>query len=160
VASFDRAISPGGEGKITLSVRTKGYEGAHSWGAKVNTNDPKWNVVVLEAKAFVNVPIFISPRWVYLQGHADEIVTKWMNIRAGLDKPLTLIPRQFSLEGKLRYWVEEVEKGRRFRIRFSSIPGPPGNYNGLFKLETNYPEMPFIDIRIRGAFAEKKNPSK
>ena len=25
---------------------------------------------------------------------------------------------------------KETEKGRRFRIRFSSIPGPPKNYNG------------------------------
>lgn len=156
MASFDRTIPPGGEGKITLSVRTRSYEGGHRWSAKVNTNDPKWNAVILEVKAFVNVPISLSPRWVYLQGYADQIVTRWIDIRAGLDKPLTLTPSKFSLEGKVKYWVEEKEKGRRFRIRFSSIPGPAQNYNGWLTLETNYPEKPFIQIRIRGKFVKAR----
>ncbi len=38
---FDRAIPPGGEGKITLQVKTAGYQGKISRGAKVYSNDPR-----------------------------------------------------------------------------------------------------------------------
>lgn len=114
----------------------------------------------MEVKAFVNVPIFLHPRWVLLRGHADEIVTKWVDIRAGLDKPLTLSPKQFTLEGKVRYWIREMEKGRWYRIRFSSIPGPPQKYSGLLVLQTNYAERPVLNVRIRGALAERKKQAK
>jgi hypothetical protein len=52
--------------------------------------------------------------------------------------------------------VEEIEKGRRFKIRFISIPGPPQTYHGFLNLKTNYPEKPEINIRIRGRFVTVK----
>ncbi len=156
MASFDRAIPPGGEGKITLSVRTKGYQGAHRWSAKVNTNDPSMNVVTLRVKAFVKVPIHVSPRYVRLYGKEGQSVTRVIEIRAGLDKPLTLEPGQFNLEGKVKYTIEEIEKGRRFKVRFTTIPSPSQIYHGFLKLKTNYPQKPEITIRIRGRFVKMK----
>jgi len=156
VASFDRAIPPGGEGKITLSVRTKSYEGAHRWSAKVHTNDPKMKIIDLYVKAFVKVPIYLSPRYVNFNGREGQSLTRVVEIRAGRDEPLTLTPSQFNLEGKLTYTVEEIEKGRRFKIRFISIPGPPQIYHGFLNLETNYPEKPILNIRIRGRFIKIK----
>lgn len=82
-----------------------------------------------------------------------------IEIRAGLDRPLTLTPSEFNLEEKLTYTVEEIEKGRKFRIRFTSIPGPPQTYHGFLNLKTNYPEKPEINIRIRGRFVKVKKPT-
>ena len=62
MASFDHTIPPGGEGKITLKVNTKGYEGKIYKGALVNTNDHEHNAVHLGIKAFVKVPVSVSPR--------------------------------------------------------------------------------------------------
>ena len=39
MASFDKAIPPGGEGKITLSVDTRGYQGKIHKTARIFTND-------------------------------------------------------------------------------------------------------------------------
>ena len=156
MASFDRAIPPGGEGTITLSVRTKGYEGANRWGARVYTSDPKMRTTDLYVKAFVKVPIYLSPRYVNLYEREGQSLTRVVEIRAGRDEPLTLIPSEFNLEGKLIYTVEEIEKGRRFKIRFTSIPGPPQTYHGFLNLETNYPEKPILNIRIRGRFVKMK----
>ena len=154
MASFDRAIPPGGEGNITVSVRTKGYEGAHTWRVKVTTNDPNMNAVSLEVKAFVKFPIYLSPRYIYLHGDADKKITRVVEIRAGLDKPLTLTPTRFNLEGKLTYTLKEIEKGRIYQIRFTSVPGPPQTYHGFLVLKTNYREKPEINIRIRGRFVK------
>jgi len=156
VASFDRTIPPGEEGKITLSIRTKGYRGTNYWITKVDTNDPKMKVVNLEVKAFIKAPIFLFPRYVALYGKEGQSITRVIEIRAGLDKPLILSPTGFNLEGKLTYTLEEIEKGRRFKIRFTSIPGPSQTYYGYLNLKTNYPEMPEITIRIMGQFVKMK----
>jgi hypothetical protein len=155
VASFDKAIPPGGEGKITLSVRTKGYQEEHHWSARVNTNDPIKDLFYLELKAFVNVPIFISTRHVYLQTEEGRKASRRVEIRAGLDRPLTLQPEQFDLKEKVTYKIHEIEKGRRFSILFTIIPGPPGDYSGFLKLKTNYPEETVVTIQIRGRSVKK-----
>ncbi len=155
MASFDRSIPPGGEGKITLKVHTKGYEGEIYKNAMVNTNDPVLNVVNLWIKAFVKVPIHLSSRYLYLSGVEGEEVTKEVQIRSNLDKPLVLTPGQSNLERKLTYTIEETVKGREFQIRITAIPGPPRTYYGFLRLKTNYPEAPDITIGIRGRFTAK-----
>jgi hypothetical protein len=156
VAFFDKAVPPGGEGKITLSVRTKGYQGAIHKTAKVYSNDPINSLVKLEVKAFVKVPIYLSSRYVHFYGKEGQTLTRVVEVRATLDKPLKLTPNQFTLTEKLTYTIEEVEKDRRFRIRFTTIPGPHQTYRGFLKLKTNYPEKPEITVWIRGR-TQKKN---
>jgi len=110
-------------------------------------------------KALVIIPVSISPRYVKLYGKEGQRITRVVEISAGLDKPLTLTPDEFDLEGKLTYTMEEIEKGRRFQIHFTNIPGPPQSFHGSLSLKTNYPEKPLINIRIRGRFNEIKRSS-
>jgi hypothetical protein len=152
VAHFDRTIPPGGEGKITLRVHTKGYHGEIRKRANVFTNDPCKNFETLRIKAFVKVPIYLFPKEVYLKGVAGKKITRTVQIRAEEDKPLKLEQSYFDLSEKVTYRIEEVEAGRMFRIHFTSIPGPAGNYRGVLKLKTNYPERPEMSIRIRAKF--------
>ena len=156
MASFDRAIPPGGVGKITLMVRTKGYKGAHNWSAKVITNDPRMNEILLSIKAFVQVPIHVKPSYVHLYGNEGASVTRSVEIEAGLDKPLTLKPGQFNLEEKVAYTIEEIDEGRRFKVSFTSIKGVAGLYRGFLNLETNYEEKPVVTIPISGRFVKEK----
>ena len=111
----------------------------------------------LYVKAFVEVPIYLSPRYVSFYGRGDKSFTRVVEIRAGLDRPLTLTPVQFNLEGKLTYKVEEIEKGRRFKVRFTSVPGLQQNYQGFLSLKTNYPEKPELNIRIRVRLKNKRD---
>lgn len=150
MAYFDKAIPPGGQGKITLRVSTKGYQGALHKTAKVYTNDPYAKLEKLMVKALVKVPIYISPRYVNFYGKVGNTLTRVVEVRAELDRPLKLTPTKFTLSEKLTYTMEEIEKGRRFRIRFTSIPGPHQTYRGFLKLKTNYPEKPEITLWVRG----------
>jgi len=152
VAHFDRTIPPGGEGKITLKVNTRGYEGEIRKSAKVYTNDPSKNFEVLRIKAFVKALIHLSPRYVYLKGMVGQNVTKTVIVKAQEDRPLRLEPSHFNLGRKVTYRIEEVEAGRVFRIHFTSTTNSVGNYHGFLKLKTNYPERPEIAIRIRAKF--------
>jgi len=157
VASFDAVIPPGGEGKITLRINTRGYEGAHLWNAKVNTNDPRRNVVILDLKATVDPVITVSPRYVYLRGMEGERVVRAVTIRARTEKPLKIEVGAFTLEGKARYTLEEVEKSKKFIVRIENEEGAPRHFAGYLDLGTNYPERKNIRIRIRARFDRRKS---
>ncbi|MEA1935372.1 MAG: hypothetical protein U9M96_00945 [Thermodesulfobacteriota bacterium] len=150
MAQYDRVIPPGGEGKIILKVSTKGFAGNLSKAARVYTNDLRNRIVWIGVKAFVKVPISVSPGLVYFSGFADDIVEKVVTIRAQNRMPLSLKPISFSISDKVEYRIETVEEGRCFRVVFKNKSATRGWYNGLLKLQTNYPDKPVITIRIMG----------
>lgn len=156
MVSFDGTILPGSEGKITLSVRTGGYEGTFHKKAWVYTNDPKMDAFTLSVRAFVLAPVYVSPLYVRLYGNEGQRLTRVVEIKAGLKKPLALKPDKFSLDGIIKYEIEEIKRGRKFRIHFTSNPKIAGNFNGFLTLKTNYDEKPVINIEIRARFAKAK----
>ena len=78
-----------------------------------------------------------------------------MEIRSETKKSLNLTVEQFDLKDKLKYTIETLAKGEKYRIKFSTLPGETHNFNGLLKLKTNYPEMPLITFVIHGRFTKK-----
>jgi hypothetical protein len=116
----------------------------------VYTNDPNNKVVRLRVKAFIKTPIYVSSRNIGLYGKEYQTLTTLVEVRAELDRALKLTPVQFDLSEKMSFEILEIEKGRKFRIRFTSIPGPAQTYDGVLKLKTNYPEKPEIILKIRG----------
>lgn len=149
---FDRTILPGGVGKITLAVKTDDYRGKITRGAKVYSNDPRNKPETINIGVFVRVSIRVSPRSVNFRGEAGQVITKTVNIRAGLEKPLSIEPMAFDLDKKVQYRIEPIQEGKNFRIVFTSIPGSVGTYRGSMQLKTNYSEKPVITIPIRGKF--------
>jgi hypothetical protein len=156
VAEFDRVIPPGGEGKVKLSVDTKGYQGKFSKRATVVSNDPKMKMSILYIRAFVKVPISLAPTSVYFYGAAGKKFSRVVEIKAELEKPLRLDPSEFNLDGIFSYTLIEIEQGRKFHIRFENISEEPGNHSGFLKLKTNYSEKPEITIKVKGRFVETK----
>lgn len=113
----------------------------------------------LEVRAVVNVPVHLSPRSVYLDAVEGQKVTQGVEIRAGLDRPLSLTPGRFDLEGMVSYEIQEIEKGRLFRILFTNLPSTPGRYPGALHIRTNYPERPevIIDVTLMTAGRKEKD---
>lgn len=131
-----------------MRINTKGYQGEIRKRARIFTNDPRKKVEVVDIKAFVKAPIYLSPKFVYLRGPAGQKVSRTVSVRAGEERSLKLEEVGFNLGTRVTYTIEEVESGRFFRLRFTTIPGPPGNYRGVLRLKTNYPERPQIAIPI------------
>jgi hypothetical protein len=61
VARFDRAIPPGGEGKITLKANLKGYKGDVRKTATVDCNDPQTSRIKLALQGNVRALVEIRP---------------------------------------------------------------------------------------------------
>jgi hypothetical protein len=161
VPDFDRVIPPGGEGKIKLTIRTKGYQGNIHKSARVYTNDRANSVIRLSVKGFVKVPILVSPRQIRLYGKEGQTLTGAVEVRAELDRPLTLTPSQYDLTEKVAYSIEETEKGKGFKIHFTTIASSPQVYRGVLKLKTNYPEKPEVTVWIKVRIQKKaKKPNQ
>jgi hypothetical protein len=120
---------------------------------KLFTNDPQNRITSLGIKANVNIPIYVSSDTVLLYGQEGQRVSKEVFIRAGLADPLRLEPYEFDLGKEVAYVIEELEKGRFYRIRFISNLNAVENYQGSLTLKTNYPKKPEITIRIGGGSA-------
>jgi hypothetical protein len=121
---------------------------------RVYTNDPHMPQTILSVGAFVKAPIYVEPPYVSFYSLKNESPSLTVEIKAGLERPLTLGPGDFNLHDEVAYRIEEVEKGLRFRVVIQDLPGGSENYRGYLNLKTNYPEKPVVNIKILGRFIE------
>jgi hypothetical protein len=156
VVSFDQSIPPQGRGKIAVTVDTKGFEGKQRWGIKVLTNDPKWKEAVLDIRANIRPILILSGKAVQFTGRNDVSITKEIEIGAGIDRTLIITPQLFTLPGKVTWSIQEIQKGKTFRIKLKTVPGASEDYRGFLTLKTNFPEKPELTIWIIGRFTKQK----
>ena len=97
---------------------------------------------------------FTPSSTVNLRGKAGETKRINLSISAGLDEPLILKPIKLSneLEGKVSYSLNEVEKGKLYKINFQNNPDIAGNFDGYLWLSTNYKGKPKIRVRVNTRF--------
>ena len=137
-----------------MTVDTKGYSGKVTKSAKVYVNSLKDKLHYITVEAFIRPAITVSPGNVQLYGKPGQVVEQIVEIRAEKKRALRLDPIAFDLEQKVAYTLEEVQRGRLFRVHFTNRPGPPELYRGFLRLKTNYPEKPVVTIPIRGRFRD------
>ena len=119
----------------------------------VYSNDPRKKHERLILEATVKPVIKLIPSGsVTLRGKPGEIKSVDLSINAGLDKPLIIEPVKSNLEGNINYALEEIEKGKRYKINFQNLPDSRGDFRGYLRLGTNYKEKPEITIRIHSRF--------
>ena len=137
-----------------MELNTEGYQGNIRDTALIHTNDPEAPRLRIILRAHVESPIILSPRYLLFTGVKGRIYTRVVEIKAGLDRPLTLEPVHFNLEGRMSYRIEEVEEGRRFKLHLTNEPEASGVFSGILELRTNYDERPSLNIPIKARFME------
>lgn len=149
MAQFDRAIPPGGEGKITLKVNLKGYQGSVKKTATVFTNDPQNAKTMLVLQGNVRSVIDVRPSGnISFRGMAEQVTEKTVDV-VGTSQPFKIEKVESNLQDKVRYEVETVEDGKHYRVKVNNLV-KQGNYNGYIKLLTNVPEKSELMIRVGG----------
>ncbi len=119
----------------------------------VFSNDPEKRNEHLMLEATIK-PIFrlLPSSTVGLSGKKGEKKSAEVIISTGLDKPFKLKPDRFTLEGKLNYSIEPLDKGKSYRIVFKNNPDITGNFRGELRLRTDYKEKPQIKIKVDSRF--------
>lgn len=152
MAHYDRVVPPGGKGKISLKINTRGYRGNISKRARIYTNEPGKRYQSVGIKVFVKVLIHVTSRHVYLRGPADQKVMAAVTVKGDGTKDLKLEETAFTLNEKVTYKLEEIKAGTLYRIHFTRLPGEVGVYRGILKLKTTYPEKPELAIGLTAQF--------
>jgi hypothetical protein len=137
-------------------VKIQGHVGGIEKTARVYCNDPQSNIEVLTLKANIRQSVQASPTALMFQGQEGVVQTLSVDIISSEDKPLDIKPASFNLKEKVTYRIEEVQKGKLFRIYFTNVPDSAGSFNGFLQLTTNYDDTPEIRISLNGVF-QKNN---
>lgn len=149
MARFDRVIPPGGEGKVTLKVVLRGYQGPVKKSAVVFSNDPQAPRTTLTLQGNVKALIDIKPSInVSFRGLPDKITESVVEI-ATTSEPFNISKSETNLEDKISYEVETLEKGRRYQLKIKNLL-KKGNYNGFIKFYTDLAQKPDFLIRVTG----------
>jgi hypothetical protein len=154
--NYDRAIHPGGEGKISVKIDTKKRKGKLRKQVSVYTNDPENRKEILTITAFVKPIIDVEPSSVYLKGKEGETRSAEIVITGSEDRPLILKDKYFDLNDIVEYNLEIVEENRLYKVLIQNLPDKSGYFKGYLKLKTNYPEKPEISIVVRSRFHKIK----
>jgi len=153
VASYTESIPAGGEGKVSLRVRTANYGGnlivKH---ATVYTNDPDNTTISLVITGKVEKVAEIVPRQVLISGPAGAAIQKVVRITPE-EKYAFAVTNVMTQSGK--YIDAKIEKttyrGRpSYNLVVTNKMGKPGNYIDYIYVATDSKVEPRLRIRVRG----------
>lgn len=150
MARYDRTIPPGGEGKISLEVKTKGYQGDVHKTARVTTNDPEHSQIIIGIKGKIWAPIQMTPRYASLKGVMGDPIETVVSLQGEKKDPLKIALVSVSVPEKIAVELIEIEKDRSYQVKIQNKVNEQGTYRGQVTLSTNYPEKPEILIRVNG----------
>ena len=149
MAHFDRAIPPGGEGKITLTVDMTGYDGPVKKVTKVTTNDPENPSFTLTVRANVKQMVQVQPgRTISFRGTPDQTKEAVIELIA-TGPPFQISKMESNLDGKIRYELQTITPGQHYQVKVNNL-AKEGNYSGYLILTSDLPRGKIPTIRVSG----------
>ncbi len=94
-------------------------------------------------------PFFSSTRFVLMMALLSGLTA------LGIDMVLPTFPdliETFNIPEKVKYTIDEIIKGKTFKMTFSQNQKSDEAYSGLLILKTNYKDKPTLRILVRSRF--------
>jgi hypothetical protein len=149
VAEYDQAIPPGGVGKITLQVSTKGYQKKTTKSATVYSNDPNQQTARIYLSIDVRPYIIVDPpSRVFLNGIEGEEIRRVVHIRAADDQPLEITGIETNLSSVIDYKLNRKEEGRQYELELVVKSTGKRVSSGFLQLATNHPVKKELRLRV------------
>lgn len=158
VASFDKVIKPGAEGKVITSVDTKSFSGPISKSVLLVSNDPDRGQINLFVKAVVKPFVDILPqpyvRVALVKGDTDSRDVILVSDEKTF-KPTVAESAQPYVKAEIAPAGEKDRvpgrAGDQYRVRISVLPdAPEGLLNAPVRISTGVPQQPTLEIPISG----------
>ncbi len=149
---------PGEEGVITASFNPSGFEAQVAKTIKVKSNDPLKPEIVLTIKAFILVPVKITPKYIdaglleYGSGVVREVTIMGIS-----EKHFRIESVEFPKDiDFVEYKIEDISKPEysSYRLIFTIQCQEKGrrSFNGAIRIKTDNPKLNNVTIGIRGTF--------
>jgi len=147
VAYFDRAISPGGEGRILVTIDLKGYHGSFWKSATVISNDPQAPSLTLNLKGKIRPVIEILPSPIIQfngseEGQTEKIISLITNSQA-----FQILRIENTAKERVDYHLETVVPGRHYRLKITNRQKTE-RYSAMIRCLTDHPQRREIAIPI------------
>src|SRR5512140_1343392 len=157
-AEYDRVIGPGQQGRVTLVVETKGFQGSISKNALVLSDDPVAPQITLMVSATVKAMVDVLPSgFLRVQAFAGEKASAEVTVVSddpGFSPALSEAPQPWTSVAVTPVPERELlpNRGRRqFRVRLAVGEGAPeGLIGGVLKLSTGIEKLPLLEIPLSG----------
>ena len=163
VASFDKLVKPGAEGKIVTAVDTKSFSGPISKSLLVLSNDPDRPQINLFVKATVKPFVDVLPqpyvRFALVKGDSDTkdviIVSEEKTF-----KPTIAETAQPYVKAEVMPAGEKDKiagrPGEQYKLRITITPdAPEGLLNAPIRINTAVSQQPSVEIPVSGLVRER-----
>jgi len=158
VASFDKVIKPGAEGKVVTSVDTKTFSGPISKSVLLVSNDPERGQINLFVKATVKPFVDILPqpyvRVAVVKGDSDSRDVILLSEEKTF-KPTVAESSQPYVKAEIAPASEKDKipghPGEQYRVRITVTgDAPEGLLNAPVRIATGVAQQPTVEIPISG----------
>ena len=151
MASFDKAISPGQEGKVTLKVNTKNKRGRLNQSANIFSNDPQNPKTKIAIMGSIKHYISVTPSTrLLLQGYHGDKITKKVTFISHEEQSLKITDITSTIDDKIEYNLKPIEKGKEFSFEIKTPLGIEESFKGKVTLKTNSQKKPKLELVVMG----------
>src|SRR4029450_978755 len=158
VASFDKVIKPGAEGKIQSSVDTKSFSGPISKSVLVVSNDPERPQMNLFIKALVKPFVDVLPqafvRFSVIKGDSAGQDVLLFSEEKGFRPTIAETSQPYVKAEILPAGDKDKIAGRagdQYKVRINVTPdAPEGLLNAPIRVATGVAQQPTVEIPVSG----------
>jgi hypothetical protein len=155
VSRFDRLIPPGGEGKVTLNVDLRGFQGKVWKNATITSNDPRQPSFEIVIQGKVRPYIELRPGSFVQFSPATPAADEKIVELVATGQEFKIVKVEDTLKEKISTQLEIVAPGRHYRLKITNLRRE-GSYSGVIKCTTDHPQKPEVLIRINARFPPPK----
>ena len=147
MAYFDQAVSPGGTGRIKITLNLRGYDGPFVKSATVSTNDPQNPSVLLSLKGQVRPMVELRPSpIVEFRGGSQGVGEKWIDLIAPA-QPFQILRIETTLRDRVKTHLETLVPGKHYRLKITNLKKKE-RFSALVRCFTDQPQKPEIQIPV------------
>ncbi|MBL0717291.1 MAG: hypothetical protein JJV89_04510 [Desulfosarcina sp.] len=151
-------MSPGGEGKIAIRVKTNGYGGRKlRKRIIVQSNDPKHKKITLVISGEVEKFVTVIPKRVTLRGISGTEIHRNVKIIPEKKYPFKITGSRIKKGDFIEYILEKSKKPEHFFyiLKIKNKKTTKGGYHDIIYLKTDSKIQPEIKISIYGTILDK-----
>ena len=154
--AFDRQIPPGGEGKITIGVKTAGYGGRElSKNILVKTDDPENKKFYLKITGTIKEIVKISPSTVNLIGAPGQTLSEVVTIEPIQMDELKILGMKLRYNKQIKAELIKPGQGeKKWQVRVSCYSDHSADIYDFITLTTDNPNKSHLRIRVYAIFED------